>query len=420
MSKLYSEDLFRRQAILALSKRPFGRPISVMPRPWLWLTGLVSAFAAFAMLFLATAEYSRKERVRGWLVSRDGVARISHDAAGIVESIATTSGESVQAGDPVIYLARDTFLEDGRSSRDEMIMELRKQLVAIERQAQLLGAEADIEQGSIEAQLQGLEKELSALTGQMIHQRRRLDAASDKLTRLRAAARNGAATDWEVLRQEDEQTMLKQGLSAMQQSEIALSRERQQLMASARSLPVETQRSVSSLISQRSQLQQQITEHESAHRVVLKSPIAGKLASVEVHRGGAIAPNQLLATVLPENLTMVAEVYVPSSAVGFIRRGQRVRLMYDAFPRQQFGTFSGEVDRVSDFVLMPSEVPQTFFLREATFKVQIALETDSVAFEAGGTPLRPGMLLAAEIILESRSLLDWLLEPIRLRRNDNV
>jgi len=206
----------------------------------------------------------------------------------------------------------------------------------------------------------------------------------------------------------------------MQQSEIALSRERQQLMASARSLPVETQRSVSSLISQRSQLQQQITEHESARRVVLKSPIAGKLASVEVHRGGAIAPNQLLATVLPENLTMVAEVYVPSSAVGFIRRGQRVRLMYDAFPRQQFGTFSGEVDRVSDFVLMPSEVPQTFFLREATFKVQIALETDSVAFEAGGTPLRPGMLLAAEIILESRSLLDWLLEPIRLRRNDNV
>jgi len=109
---------------------------------------------------------------------------------------------------------------------------------------------------------------------------------------------------------------------------------------------------------------------------------------------------------------------VPSSAVGFIRPGQHVRLMYDAFPQQQFGAFSGEVDRVSDFVLMPSEVPQTFFLREATFKVEIAIDTDSVAFEAGSAPLRPGMLLAAEIILESRSLVDWLLEPIRLRRRD--
>ena len=84
MSALYSEKLFRRQAIIALSKRPFGRPISLIPKPWVWLTGLVVVFAASAMLFLATAEYSRKESVRGWLVSRDGVARITHSAAGVV------------------------------------------------------------------------------------------------------------------------------------------------------------------------------------------------------------------------------------------------------------------------------------------------------------------------------------------------
>jgi membrane fusion protein len=418
MGRRYSETLFRRQAIRALSKRPFGRPISVVPKPWSWLTGLIVVFAIFATLFLATAEYSRKESVRGWLVSRDGVARITHDVAGIVESIATTSGESVQAGDPVIYFKRDRFLEDGRSSGDEVILELRKQLAAVDRRAELVSAQASIEQDSIATQLRGLMKELSALSRQKVHQQRRLDTASDKLARLSSAARNGAVTDWEVLRQEDEQTVLEQTLSELQQRENALNRERERLMARASSLPVETERSVSGLISQRSQLQQQITEHESERRVVLKSPIAGKLASVEVHQGGAVAPNQLLATVLPENLAMVAEVYVPSSAVGFIRPGQHVRLMYDAFPQQQFGAFSGEVDRVSDFVLMPSEVPQTFFLREATFKVEIAIDTDSVAFEAGSAPLRPGMLLAAEIILESRSLVDWLLEPIRLRRRD--
>ena len=166
MSTLYSEALFRKRAIGALSKRPFGRPVAVMPRPWVWLTGLIVVLAAIATLFIVTAEYSRKESVRGWLVSRDGVARIAYFATGVVESIATPPGESVQAGDPIIYLSRDTFLEDGRSSGDETMRQLEKQVAAIERRAELLRAEAAIEAGAISTQLQGLEAEQKQLLRQ--------------------------------------------------------------------------------------------------------------------------------------------------------------------------------------------------------------------------------------------------------------
>lgn len=420
MGTQHSETLFRQQAIDALARRPFGEPISVMPRPWLWLTLFVVVAAATAAWFLATAEYSRKESVRGWLVASKGVARITHGRAAIVDSIVAAPGTRLKVGDPVIYLSRETFLEDGRSSGDEMVLELRKQLEAIDRRVQLVRAEAEIEDNSIAGQLQDLAREQQSLSRQRAEQKRRLDAASNKLRRLRAAAETGAVTDWDILREEDEERVLRQAWGRMQQSEIALDRERERLTGRAKSLPVETERSVSSLRSQRSQLQQQITRQESELRIVLKSPIAGKLASVEVHAGGAVAPNQLLATVLPENLDLIAEAYVPTSAVGFITPGQDVRLMYDAFPQQQFGAFRGVVERISDFILLPTEVPQTFFPREATFKIQIAISNHSIAHEAGDAPLRPGMLLAAEIILESRRLLDWLLEPIRLRSRDTV
>lgn len=418
MTTLYSETLFRRQAISALSERPFGRPISVMPRPWVWIGGLIVVIAAIAVPLLAAAEYSRKETVRGWLVSRDGVARIAHDGAGVVEKIASIAGDFVRVGDPVIYLARETFMEDGRSSGAQLLEELTKQVVALDRRTELLRTEADIEADSIAKQLQSLELARLALSRQTVEQQRRLGAASDKLALIESAARSGAATRWEVMQQADERVVLKQALAEAQQTEMALNREREQLTARAKALPVETERAISGLRSQRSQLQQQITSQESERRVVLKSPIAGKLASLQVQKGSAVLPNDLLATVLPENLTMVAEVYVPSSAIGFIKPGQRVRLMYDAFPVQQFGTFEGEVQRVSDFILMPSELPQTFSVREATFKVQIAIANDSIFLESGSASMRPGMLLAAEIILESRSLLDWLLEPIRLRQRD--
>ena len=418
MGTQHSESLFRQQAIEALSRRPFGKPISVMPKPWLWVTLFVVVAAVSTAWFLATAEYSRKESVRGWLVASEGVARITYGRAAIVDSIAAPPGTLLKAGDPVIYLSRETFLEDGRSSGDEMVLELRKQLAAIDQRAQLLRAEAEIEQSSITSQLQDLDRERQSISRQRGEQKRRLDAASNKLQRLKSAAGTGAVTDWEVLREEDEQRVLKQAWGRIQQNEIALDRERERLTARAKSLPVEVERSISSLHSQRSQLQQQITRQESERRIVLKSPIAGKLASVEVHAGGSVAPNQLLATVLPENLDLVAEVYVPTSAVGFVSPGQEVRLMYDAFPQQQFGAFAGVVKRISDFILLPTEVPQTFFPREATFKIQIAIKSHSIALETGDAPLRPGMLLAAEIILESRRLLDWLLEPVRLRRRD--
>ncbi|NNF41102.1 MAG: HlyD family efflux transporter periplasmic adaptor subunit [Woeseiaceae bacterium] len=414
------ESLFRRQAINALSARPFGRPIAVMPRPWRWLTFLLVAFATLVVLFLSTAEYSRKESVRGWLVARDGVARITHPAAAVIDSIATSSGDIVQAGDPVIYLSQERFLRDGRSSVDEVIIELDKQLAAIDRRIELLQTETTIAKESIDTELRGLGRQRKVLVGQIAAQGRRLDDASRRLTLLSAALTRGAITDRELSRERDEEVTLRQAQSRLQRELLALDREREQLLTRARSLPVEAARSISNLNSERSRLQQQITGHLSARHVVLKSPISGKLASVEVHEGGTILPNQLLATVLPLDLKMVAEVYVPSSAVGFIRPGQSVRLTYDAFPRQKFGTFAGYVESVSDFVLMPSEVPQTFFPREATFKVKIELSSDSVVIDSADAPLRPGMLLAAEIVLEQRTLAQWLLEPLRLRRDNEA
>jgi hypothetical protein len=38
-----------------------------------------------------------------------------------------------------------------------------------------------------------------------------------------------------------------------------------------------------------------------------------------------------------------AEIYIPSRAIGFVKPGQEVRLLYDAFPYQRFGAYRGRV-----------------------------------------------------------------------------
>ncbi len=159
-----------------------------MPRPWRWLTSLVIVFAMLVALFLCTAEYSRKESVRGWLVARDGVARITHPTAAVVDSIATNAGDVVQAGEPIIYLSRERFLRDGRSSIDEVILELDKQIAAITRRVELLQTETTIAGESIDTELGGLARQQKVLVRQIAGQRNRLDAASRRLTLLSVAA----------------------------------------------------------------------------------------------------------------------------------------------------------------------------------------------------------------------------------------
>jgi membrane fusion protein len=147
----------------------------------------------------------------------------------------------------------------------------------------------------------------------------------------------------------------------------------------------------------------------------MRSPVDGTLATVDVVAGSTVRPQQLLATIVPEQSSLAADVYVPSRAVGMVQPGQAVRLLYDAFPHQQFGTAPGEVAAVAGFVSLPADMPVASGLREAAYKVRIHVADKHVEDAQGRYALRPGMALAAEIVLESRSLADWLFAPVRSR-----
>jgi membrane fusion protein len=178
---------------------------------------------------------------------------------------------------------------------------------------------------------------------------------------------------------------------------------------------MEAELRLSELVGLRGELQRRVMRNESARLRSIESPIDGTIAALDLIPGSSIKPQQLLATIVPSQASLAADVYVSSRAIGLIEPGQRVRLRYDAFPHHQFGVAGGKVDSVADFVLLPGDIPGVLPLREASYKVGIQLDADHVMAEQNRYALKPGMLLTAEIVLESRSLIDWLLARIDLR-----
>ena len=373
------------------------------------------ALCAATCVFCWNADYARKETVRGWLVSEQGVVRVTHGTSAIVESVLRKAGDEVRQGDAIAHFSTEEMLGNGEASTSGILAELHDQLEQTDSRESLLRNEIAAQHAALERQVRGIAKEIVDVGEQIREQYSRVSRAAENLDRVQRIRNSGALAEVEFLRQEDDVAAMRLTLGRLRQEHNRLNRERQGLLAAQAGLDFELENGIASLATARAELRQRITVQEQRRLVVLQAPIDGTLATLDVVAGTRVRSQQLIATIVPLQSPLAADVYVPSRAIGLIREGQVVRLLYDAFPHEQFGVASGNVESIAGFVSLPADVPQTFGVREAAYKVRIAVDADYVTDRTGRHALRPGMSLGAEIVLEKRSLAEWLLAPFRGR-----
>jgi membrane fusion protein len=132
--------------------------------------------------------------------------------------------------------------------------------------------------------------------------------------------------------------------------------------------------------------------------------------------GLPVDPKQLQLQIIPTDSPLQGELFVPVRAIGFVQVGQPVRIRYDAFPYQQFGTYSGRITKLSRTVLLPSDTSGPITLKEPAYPAVVTLDRPDVNANGKKIPLQPDMFLRADIILEKHTLMDWILAPLRRLR----
>jgi membrane fusion protein len=140
------------------------------------------------------------------------------------------------------------------------------------------------------------------------------------------------------------------------------------------------------------------------------------VATLLLEPGEQVAPAMPLLTLVPDHGVLQAKLLIASHAIGFVEVGQRVSLLFDAFPYQQFGSYPGTVVRVSPHPLTRQEMNSLPDGSAPVYLAAIALDSKNISAYGKPVALREGMTLSADILLESRSLIDWLLEPLLIMR----
>jgi membrane fusion protein len=158
--------------------------------------------------------------------------------------------------------------------------------------------------------------------------------------------------------------------------------------------------------------EQRMAEIEGRRAYVVRAPIAGRVTTLQAAVGRAVDPGPAQLAILPHDSTLQAELFVRAQAIGFVRPGQEVRVLYDAFPYQRFGTYGGRIVGVARTMVTRADIAGPVALREPAYRVTVRLDRQEIAAYGTRVPLQPDMLLKADIVLDRRSLLTWLLDPL--------
>jgi membrane fusion protein len=230
-----------------------------------------------------------------------------------------------------------------------------------------------------------------------------------------AAARlnpRGYVSDLEYRRREEALLEQRQNLDVLGQQFAARRNQLTEQRSALEQLPILAADRMRALQGELSTLEQRIAEINGRRAYVIRAPVSGRVSALQAMVGRPADPRQLQLSIVPDGSILQAELFVPTRAAGFVRTGQRVRILYEAFPYQNFGTYGGRIVKVSRTVLTAADTSAPVELKEPAYRVTATLDRPDVDAYGDRIPLQPDMLLRADIILDSRALMSWLLNPL--------
>jgi HlyD family secretion protein/adhesin transport system membrane fusion protein len=157
-----------------------------------------------------------------------------------------------------------------------------------------------------------------------------------------------------------------------------------------------------------SEVREKLRKHrERTRRTVLKAPVTGVVQGIDAHTVGAVVdPGETVLEVVPVDDKMIAEVRLSPRDVGHVRPGQHAQVQLTSYDFARFGAIKGDVRRIS---------ATTFQSRDGRpyYKVRIGLERAYVGQDPDRNPILPGMVVQADIRTGGKTLLNYLLHPVR-------
>ncbi|MEO0771969.1 MAG: HlyD family type I secretion periplasmic adaptor subunit [Pseudomonadota bacterium] len=312
-------------------------------------------------------------------------ARVAAEAGG-AETV--TFSDDLQARAPTAVTAeRQVFLSRQQQLLAEMSV-LEDQLA--QREATLIEAKANI--AKLEAQLAPLQEETELTEG---------------------LVDTGSVSRVEFLRLQGDVARISGDLEVSRARTPGIEasiREAENQIASARSSYVLTAREKGAQISGELAVLREAMRAatDRVTRTSLRAPVHGTVNRLHVTTIGAVVqPGEPIVEIVPRDDQLLVEAQINPRDVAFIRPGHPASVKITAYDFLVYGALDGTVERIGADALTDPEGNQYF---------QVMVRTEESALPAaseGTLPISPGMVAQVDIQTGRKTVMDYLLRPLR-------
>jgi membrane fusion protein len=411
---------FRRTALDARQVQWLGRIVLLRPISFTFLTIFAGSTAFLVIIFFIFGSYTSHATVNGQLVPDTGLIKIYAPQPGIILQKHVMEGQSVKEGELlyVISSERQSSTQGNTQAAISNQVESRRQSLRDEIEKTI--AIQKEERNALVKKNEGFQLELLKLDNQIEGQSSRVTLAENTVARYKELLVQDYISKEQLQQKQEDLLDQRNRLQGLQRDHINVARDLDASKNDLFSLPFKQQNQLAQLDRNLVSAGQELTESEAKRGLMVTAPGHGFATAVAAELGQAVDTTKPLVSVVPAGAKLLANLYAPSRTIGFIKPGDTVLLRYQAYPYQKFGHAYGTVVSVSRTAVPGKELSDAANLpisgmavsNEPLYCITVSLAKQFINAYGKQQALQAGMLLEADVMLDTRRLYEWVLEPL--------
>jgi adhesin transport system membrane fusion protein len=157
---------------------------------------------------------------------------------------------------------------------------------------------------------------------------------------------------------------------------------------------------------------------DRVRRTELQAPVYGIVNKVNVTTIGAVVqPAANVMEIVPLEDTLLVEGRIRPQDIAFIRPKQDAVVKLTAYDSSVYGSLKGKVERISADAIIDEKADKAE-RQEAFYRVIVRTEKNHLGSEHTPLPIIPGMVATVEVLTGEKSVLDYLIKPARMLRDE--
>ena len=145
---------------------------------------------------------------------------------------------------------------------------------------------------------------------------------------------------------------------------------------------------------------------DRVQRLYVRSPARGIVQFLAYRtKGEVVKPGELVARIVPVDEKIVAEVRLDPKDIGHVNIGDTAEIKISTFDPNVFGVVKGKIEKLSASTFQDER-------GESYYKATIGLSRNKVGRPGASHRITPGMVVQADIITGSKSMMKYLLKPV--------